>query len=328
MAFVTKQENGRWRARYRDPQGRARSRNFARKVDAEDFLTRVSHSKLVGAYVDPAGGRMLFDTWVERWEAGIVDLRPSTLARDIGYVNRYLIPTFGGVRLGEIDHAMVRGWVAELSTRKRSRSKNAPDDAPVTTLSPATVVCAVGLMKKIMAAAVTAGLLPSSPCVGIKVPRIEREEMRFLGPSEITALADAIDKRYRAVVLLGAYGGLRVGEMFGLRAKRVDILRARVDIAEILVEVSGHLHYGPPKTRAGRRTVPLPKVATEALDDHLRMHTAEPEDLVFRAPEGGPVRLAGWRTFDLTTYGTVPSACGSPPARHRRRSRHAPGTHR
>jgi len=295
MAFVKKQPNGRWRARWRDPQGRARSRNFARKVDAEAFLTRMENSKLVGAYVDPAGGRVLFETWVAQWRGGIVDLRPSTLARDLGYVDRYLVPTFGGMKLGEITHAQVRAWVAEFSTRKRKPSKNAPKDQPAVTLAPATVVCAVGLLKKIMATAVTAGLISSSPCVGVKVPRIEREEMRFLAPAEITALADAIDRRYRALVLLGAYGGLRIGEMLGLRAKSVDLLRGQVDVSEILVEVSGHLHHGPPKTRAGRRIVPVPRVVVDALADHLRMHPASPEDLVFRAPEGGPVRLAAWR---------------------------------
>jgi hypothetical protein len=38
-------------------------------------------------------------------------------------------------------------------------------------------------------------------------------------------------------VILGAFGGLRVGELFGLKAKRVGVLRGRVDIAEFLVEV-------------------------------------------------------------------------------------------
>src|SRR5664280_3053444 len=102
-------------------------------------------------------------------------------------------------------------------------------------LSPATVTKCAQILGKIMTAAVAAGRLKSSPCVGVKLPRIEREGMRFLTPAEITALADAIDNPYRAAVLLGAFGGLRVGELFGLRAKRVDVLRARVDVAEIPV---------------------------------------------------------------------------------------------
>jgi hypothetical protein len=46
----------RWRARYRDPSGRERSKSFTRKVDAERFLVAVEDAKLRGAYVDPAAG--------------------------------------------------------------------------------------------------------------------------------------------------------------------------------------------------------------------------------------------------------------------------------
>jgi hypothetical protein len=46
-----------------------------------------------------------------------VDLRPSTLARDLDYLNRYLIPTFGDVDLADITVSDVRTWVAELSGR-------------------------------------------------------------------------------------------------------------------------------------------------------------------------------------------------------------------
>lgn len=47
--------------------------------------------------------------------------------------------------------------------------------------------------------------------------------------------------------------------------------------------------------RDSRRSVPLPRVALDALDDHLRRLPGGMNDLVFRAPEGGPVRLASWR---------------------------------
>ena len=53
----------RWRARYRDPSGRERSKSFARKVDAEQFLVSIEDAKLRGAYVDPQLGRVLFGEW-------------------------------------------------------------------------------------------------------------------------------------------------------------------------------------------------------------------------------------------------------------------------
>jgi integrase len=44
--------------------------------------------------------------------------------------------------------------------------------------------------------------------------------MRFLTPVEIARLADTIRPHYRALVLVGAYGGLRIGELAGLRRER------------------------------------------------------------------------------------------------------------
>jgi integrase len=71
------------------------------------------------------------------------------------------------------------------------------------------------------------------------------------------------------LVLVAAYGGLRWGELVGLRVKRVDLLHGRVTVAEQVAEVNGQLIPGPPKTEAGRRTITLPAVAAVALAEHL-----------------------------------------------------------
>jgi site-specific recombinase XerC len=88
-------------------------------------------------------------------------------------------------------------------------------------------------------AAVDAGMLAQSPCRRVPLPRVEREQMRFLPPAQVAALADAIAPRYRALVLVGAYGGLRIGELAGLRRSRVDLLRGTVQVAEMVVEARG-----------------------------------------------------------------------------------------
>jgi hypothetical protein len=91
---------------------------------------------------------------VERWRAGVVDLRAPTLVRDDGYIERYLLPEFGPLRIGDIDHARVQTWVAALTARG---------------LAPATVVKA----GQIMSTAVAAGLITISPCANVRLPRIE-----------------------------------------------------------------------------------------------------------------------------------------------------------
>jgi integrase len=132
-----------------------------------------------------------------------------------------------------------------------------------------------------------------SPCDRVPLPRIERNEMRFLDPDAVARLANAIDPRYRAFVPLGAYGGLRSGELFALRRGRLDLVRGRVDVAETAVEIAGHFHFGPPKTRAGRRSVPLPPFVVDELAQHVADTAVD--ELVFPAPEGGPVRASLFR---------------------------------
>jgi len=185
-----------------------------------------------------------------------------------------------------------------------------------------------------MGAAVDAGMLAQSPCRRVPMPKVEREEMRFLTPGEVATLAEAIQPRYRALVLVGAYGGLRIGELAGLRRGRVDLLRGTVQVSEIVVEVRGVLHIGAPKTRASRRTVGLPRFVAE----ELAAHPADADDLdafVFTAPQGGPLRVTGFRAWvwrratraagldglRIHDFGTRRSRCGSRPGRTPRRSR-------
>ena len=85
--------------------------------------------------------------------------------------------------------------------------------------------------------------------------------MQFLTPAEMAWLADVIDGHYRALVLVAAYDDLRIGELAGLRHRRVDLLRGTVEVVEIVTEAAAVLHFGPPKTRAGRRTVGCPALS-------------------------------------------------------------------
>jgi integrase len=127
----------------------------------------------------------------------------------------------------------------------------------------------------------------------VPLPKIEREEMRFLTP-EIVDLAEAIHARYRVLVFVGAYSGLRMGELAGLRQSRVDLLAGAVTVAEILTEVKGKLIAGPPKTRARGRTVGLPPFVVRELEAHLAV-AQRPGSHIFTAPGGGPLRVSGFR---------------------------------
>ena len=244
-----------------------------------------------------SGARMSFGTWAERWQETLVSLRPSSADRDRRYLRNHVMPTFGRYELGRINHPMVAAWVAELAQRR----------------APATVHKAHQIMAKIMRSAVDAGLLANSPCDRVPLPKVEHTEMRFLAPDEIGDLADAIGDEWRSLVLVGCYGGLRIGELHGLRVPRVDLLRAQVDVAEIVTDVAGHLYTGPPKTRAGRRTVQLPRFVVDELAEHLGGRS---DGLVWPNENGDHLRVTSWRRRSMGARRGSRRACTASMSRH------------
>jgi hypothetical protein len=326
MATIEKRvRNGRttYRVRYRDPAGSQRSRVFARKADAQRFLNETETAKARGTWTDPALGRVLFRDWLGEWWATTTNLRASTRARDESLLRRLVLPRFGDAPLAAISQRDVRAWVAELTAQG---------------LAPATVQKAYQVLGKVLAAAVDAGMLAQSPCRRVPLPKVEREEMRFLTPAEVAALADAIDQRYRALVLVGAYGGLRIGELAGLRRSRVDLLRGTVQVAEIVVEVRASCMWGRPRPEPAGAPWGCPGSWSRSwlptwadrvtLEPWCSRHRRVVRFGCRRSAVGcgdQPSSPLAWTDCAFTTFGTRRWRCGSRPAPTPRRSRPGPG---
>jgi integrase len=270
-----------WQARWRDPTGRQRSRNFTRRLDAERHLTTVEAQMLAGDYIDPGLAKTRFADWLPHAEAARLDRRPSTKTRDESVLRSLVLPTFGDIPIGSIQPLTMQQWLAELSDRG---------------YAPATIRKAYQLLSRTLTAAVDAGLLHRSPCRGIRLPRIERAEMRFLTPDEIRRLAETIHPRYRTLVLTAAYTGARYGELAALDLDHYHPARRIIHIEHTLTEVRGHLHLGQPKTRAARRTLTLPHWLIDTVDTHLADWSPSDDGLIFTAPDGGPLRRSGFRS--------------------------------
>src|SRR5437588_5604984 len=243
-----------YRARYRDSGGRLHQQTFRTKAQARAFEQAAATDVRRGAWTDPQLGRLRFESFAEEWLRTTVDLRTTTRARNRGILEVHVLPFFGQRRIAEIVAVDVRVFLAEQVAAG---------------LAPATVGKHLRLLSQIMADAVRSRFIAANPCSGVKPPALGHEEMLFLEPVALNELADCIAPRFRAMVLLAGYRGLRWGELAGLRRERVNLLRGRVEVSEILVEVAGKFSFGPPKTAQGRRVVPLPAFLTELLGQHL-----------------------------------------------------------
>jgi len=106
------------------------------------------------------------------------------------------------------------------------------------------------------------------------------------------------DRRFRALVLLATFASLRWGEVSALRRTDVDLDAGTVRIRAVFVERStGGLVLGPPKSKAGRRVVGIPKDIVSALREHIATYVQdEPGALLFPGAKGGPLRRSGFNT--------------------------------
>jgi integrase len=145
--------------------------------------------------------------------------------------------------------------------------------------------------------------------------------MRFLTTEEVSILADAIERQYRAFILTAAYTGCRFGELAGLRRHRLDLARRTLTVTESLAEVNGYVHVTPPKTTAGRRRIALPEGLCQELADHLEEWPPSSDGLVFTAQRGGPLLNRNFR--DRIWVPAVRASVGEPMRFHDLRHTHA-----
>src|SRR5690606_24244864 len=108
----------------------------------------------------------------------------------------------------------------------------------------------------------------------------------------VEALAVAMPKPYRALIVVGAGTGMRISEALGLTNDRVNWLRRTITVDRQLVGVKDNRPvFGPVKDKRNRpRTIPVPAAVTEALGAHVERDGLGPDDLLFVGPRGGPLR--------------------------------------
>jgi integrase len=267
--------SGRWQACYRDEEDQIRTAGtFERKGDAQSAGAEEDRNIRRGEWTDPELRRVLFADYAAQWSATKGNVRARTRINVEGRLRNHILPALGDKPLVGIRPSDVRAFVANLSAGG---------------LAPSTVKAAYLTISQIMRTAEIDGLLTRSPCLGVELPaETSHQEMHFLAPEQVDALAGAIHDRYRVAIYTAAYTGLRAGELWALKLPRMNLLKRRLEIVEALSEVGGALVTGPTKTRH-RRTVTLPRFLAEMVGELVGRYPSR-DGYVFTAPEGGAVR--------------------------------------
>lgn len=254
---------------------------FPTKREAEVWLMKTEADILDDEWIDPDLGRTTFGDYAPSWIAERPGLRPKSIQLYEYLLRRHLEPAFGAKPLAALREQHVRRWRKQLL-----------DDG----IGIVTVAKAYRLLRAILNTAVDDRLIRRNPCQIKGAGQENSSERPVLTVPQVFALADAIDQRYRALVLLAVFGSLRWGELAALRRCDLDLDEQTVRIVRQLTEISGHLTFGPPKTQAGKRTVAVPDLIIPVTGWHLDNFTQPGDDALIFSLTGKPLRHGLFRS--------------------------------
>ncbi|WP_349828100.1 tyrosine-type recombinase/integrase [Brevibacterium litoralis] len=290
MASIKRRPNGKWRARYRDDDGKEHARHFDRKIDGQGWLDTVTASIVRGDYVDPKAGkvtfRSFFDSWAadQVWTSGTEDHMNHSVSG----------ATFADMELAKIRKSHIEKWVKSMIDR---------DFAPLT-IRNRLVAC-----RTVFRAAVADRIITLDPTTGVRTPRLRQQSfaMRIPTPEDVAQLVKSADPFFRVAVVLGAFAGLRQGEICGLQLSDFDFLRRELHVQRQVQRRSPR----PVEIRAPKygseRIVHLPSEVLDMVAWHVKeIGVYGDDEWLLLGRDGGPM----WpRAFDYR-FGVTAKAAG------------------
>ena len=278
----------RWRARYVGPNGREYSKRFARKADAQSWLDNTTTEVGTHTWVDPTRSRELFGAMAEAWFATKASKEAKTIAGYRSILDVLVLPRWKDTRLVDIQYEAVQTWISGLSAQGGGVRYERG-------LSGSRVVQTYQVFNMVMKYAIRAKRLVVNPATDVELPPITSPEKRYLSHQQVQELAVAAG-RFRTLILVLSYCGLRFGEAVALIRRNVDLDKARITVKASATNVTGRgMVESETKTHADRK-VPIPASVVELLRTEL---PKDPDALVFPGRKGDYLPLGELRwTFD------------------------------
>lgn len=288
-----------WQVIYRDGTGRRRSKQFFIEKDAQAWSHRTGVDVMDGIHVADRASVPLRDAaqlWLDALE--ISGLQRSTVSQYRSQLRNHIMPLLGAVKLAELSVPRVRRFKDALRSSGRSAAMSRK------------IIVTLGTM---LADAVERGLAARNPVRDMKRMRRTPDEGRrrklqvgvdIPSPAEVRAIIHTAQGRWRPMIVTLIFTGLRSSEVRGLRWCDIDFDNR---ILHVRQRVDRYGQFGPPKSEAGTRSIPMPPFLVNTLREWKlacppRRLGAQDLGLVFPNIEGRAITHA-----DLVIYGLIPT---------------------
>lgn len=244
--------------------------------------------------------KMLFSEVAESWYESKYRLRGTTRKTYRSTLDRVLIPRFESRKIASFGVEDVTKLIRDLEGEG---------------LRPTSINAYMQPLRSVFKFAVKRGLISTNPCDALTSDDRPHSDVESTPDHEWTqkemgnliAAAEGVARQpesrydYSPIIRVALGTGLRIGELLGLTWEDIDLKKGELHVRRQWLRAGT---YGPPKTKAGVRRVPLPDDLVSYLRGlKLRSGFSQPEHPVFVSKTGKPL---GHR--NLTRRGFEPIA--------------------
>jgi len=288
FGHVRQLPSGKWQASYKGPDGNRYKgeKTFSSKVSANGWLATIENDIERETWRPPhvLNAELLRPyalKWLEaRRNRKGKPLAPATRALYLDQIERGMADLHS-TRLTQITTAVVREW---HNGRVKVGASQAGHEA--------------ALLRAILNTAVADEILMKNPVRAEFCNTKTGRKIRPPSDAELALLIEAIKPKFKAAIVLAAFGGPRKGEWLGLKRKELPLVGDRY-----VIDIDGQTQYLPgqgwnereTKSEDGVRRNALPAWATPIITDHLREFVGtSPDDYLFPPNKPGAMVLGEW----------------------------------
>ena len=271
------EEQTAWVVDYKDQSGKRALKTFATKKDAEAWSVSALHEVSQGTHTRASASKTVEETWklwLEQCEADKLEM--GTIKQRRIHLKHHVGPFVGTVKLSDLSTPFIYDFDTKLRQAGRS---NAMRRKVVTNL------------KTMLTFAQGRGLVAQNVARGVRIKMDDRDSatgplragVDFPSQPELNLLIDNAPVRWRPFIITAIFTGMRLSELRGLRWADIDLDAGVIHVRQ-RADQWGTM--GPPKTRAGKRDIPLAPIVVNALRQW--QPDAPKGELVFATRTGKP----------------------------------------